>query len=533
MGNFFSDNQELLSLFEGDKASLEALLSIGDLAANFIAPFAGAVDKEGPSLVKNEVRLAAPTAAALGKIAEAGLMGFCLPREYGGLGLNFAALCAAQEILARADPSFLNFGIQQDIGLLITKFGSVEQKAAILPRLASGEWDGCMALTEAGAGSDLQAVRLRASRGEDGRWHLNGRKRFITNGCGKLALVLARSGDSPGARGLSLFVCQKTESLIVRRLEHKIGIRGSATCEIEFKDAPAELLGEERRGLTKYSLYLMNAARLGVAAQSVGIAEAAYREAKAWAAKRKQFGAPVGSQGQVMMLLAQMGAAIAGGRALLYESARLAGMRESAGSASYKEYSRLANFFTPLAKAWTSEMANRAAYNALQIHGGSGCCTGFAVERLYRDVRVTSIYEGTTQMQVNAALGGIRNGTAALALDEYQAATTLSEARALFDEAARHVLASPETEAFYGRVLVEMAAELLISCLLLRDSGRGPSSLARIFAAAALPKIRACRDFILSGDTTLIREICGQAPGPCPAAAPPGKRPCAISTFNL
>jgi alkylation response protein AidB-like acyl-CoA dehydrogenase len=510
---------------------------IGEICASFIAPAAPAVDEEGPVLENNQVRLNPATQKAMDLFAQAELMGFCLPRQYGGLNMPTAVLCMASEIIARADASFLNFGLQQDIALTINKFASEEQKQAFLPKLCSGEWGSSMILTEPDAGSDLQAVNLKAVPGKDGVWRLSGVKRFITNGCGDIGLVLARSEDqgqnSRGARGLSFFLYKRDEHMIIRRLEHKLGIHGSPTCELQFKDAPAQLVGERRRGLTTYTMWLMNNARLGIAAQAVGIAEAAYREADLYAAKRIQFGVPVRSIPAVFEMLTEMKVAIEAGRSLLYETARFVDLKEILEDYTQehpgetgeiieekKKYSRLAGFFTPLVKAYATEMANRVAYDALQIHGGTGYMREFNAERHFRDARITNIYEGTTQLQIVAAIGPVSSGIAAMILDEYdrldypeggELLEKLRSSRKLFDEALEFAKNYRDDERFltyHSRRLVEMAMDLIIGYLLLRDGTHSGRKLvvAEIFLAKMPSRIRANRDFILSEDGTLIKH---------------------------
>ncbi|MDR1893704.1 MAG: acyl-CoA dehydrogenase family protein [Spirochaetales bacterium] len=505
---------------EGDAREGYALVLslVGELCARCLGPKAGEVDQQGTLLKDNEVIFPAPTQRAWELFAQAELLGFSLPRKYGGLHFPATILCMAQEMIARGDPSFLNFGLQQDIALAINKFASEEQKEDCLPRLARGEWDASMILTEPEAGSDLQAVSLRAVQDDRGQWRLNGVKRFITNGCGKLALVLARSEpEAPGGRGLSFFLYRREEGMTIRRLEHKMGIRGTATCELQFNQAPAELLGERKRGLTKYTIWLLNCARLGIAAQGIGIAEAAWREARTYAEKRIQFGRPIGEFPAVYEMLARMQVELEAGRSLLYTASRCVDLSEALESYlekhpeqkpglidEKKKYGNYASFLTPLVKAYASEMANRAASAAVQVHGGSGYMKEFAVERLFRDARVTNIYEGTTQMQVAAALRGLLSGTAELLLDEldggdYPHAPELPpkirRARQIFQEAfalAKEKGDDRQFLSFHARRLSEMAGELIMAYLLLGDAHSGPDKLkiASLFIAGLEPRIR-------------------------------------------
>ncbi|MCL1836918.1 MAG: acyl-CoA dehydrogenase family protein [Treponema sp.] len=507
---------------------------IGEIGGEYMAPNAPAVDEAGPTLANNQVTLHPATKKAVDMLAQADMMGFCIPRQYGGLNMPTTILSIAAEILARADASFLNFGLQQDIAETINKFASEEQKQAYLPKLCSGEWDSSMILTEPDAGSDLQAVNLKAVQGTDGIWYLNGVKRFITNGCGTIGLVLARSEEKgKGARGLSFFIYRRDDKMIIRRLEHKLGIHGSPTCELQFNRAPAELLGERQRGLTKYTLWLMNNARLGVAAQAVGIAEAAWREADLYAAKRIQFGAPVRELPPVFEMLTEMKVAVEAGRSLLYETSRFVDLKEVLEDYSdqhpeekgdiieeKKKYAKLAGFFTPMVKAFATEMANKVAYDAIQIHGGTGYMKEFNAERHYRDARITNIYEGTTQLQVVAAIGPVTSGVAQMILDEYDKAGyshspkllgKIREARAFFDEALEHAKKYEGHQQFltyHSRRLVEMATDLVISYLLMRDGNHSErkQKVAAIFIAKMPSRVKANRDFIMSENGTLLKN---------------------------
>jgi alkylation response protein AidB-like acyl-CoA dehydrogenase len=520
---------------EDAKDSYRRVLSIiGEIAGEFMAPNAPAVDESGPTLANNQVTFHPATKKALDMLAKADMMGFVIPRQYGGLNMPNTILTIAADILSRADGSFLNLGLQQDNAGTINKFASEEQKQFYLPKLCSGEWDSAMVLTEPDAGSDLQSVNLKATQGADGKWYLNGVKRFITNGCGTIGLVLARSEEKgKGARGLSFFLYKRDDKMIIRRLEHKLGIHGSPTCELQFNNAPAELIGERQRGLTKYTLWLMNNARLGVAAQGVGIAEAAYREADLYAAKRIQFGAPIRELPPVYEMLTEMKIAIEAGRTLLYETARFVDLKECLEEYSEKhpeekgeiieqkkKYAKLAGFFTPMVKAYATEMANKVANDAIQIHGGTGYMKEFNAERHYRDARITNIYEGTTQLQIVAAIGPVTSGIAQTILDEYDAAIytdgadlleKIRESRKVFEEVLAYVLAYKNHEQFlsyHSRRLVEMATDLVISYLLLRDGNHSERKrkVAAIFIAKMPSRIKANRDFIMSEDGTLLKN---------------------------
>jgi alkylation response protein AidB-like acyl-CoA dehydrogenase len=545
--HFQEDNFEQAKQFayaprdvEDAKDSYRRVLSIvGEIAGDYMAPNAPAVDEAGPTLANNQVTMHPATQKALDMFAKADMMGFVIPRKYGGLNMPNTILSIAAEIVARADGSFLNLGLQQDNAGTINKFASEEQKQAYLPKLCSGEWDSAMVLTEPDAGSDLQSVNLKAVQDADGKWYLNGVKRFITNGCGTIGLVLARSEEKgKGARGLSFFLYKRDDetgkpTMIIRRLEHKLGIHGSPTCELQFNHAPAELVGERQRGLTKYTLWLMNNARLGVAAQGVGIAEAAYREADLYAAKRIQFGAPVRDLAPVFEMLTEMKVAVEAGRTLLYETARFVDLKEVLEEYSdkhpeekgeiieeKKRYAKLAGFFTPMIKAYATEMANKVANDAIQIHGGTGYMKEFNAERHYRDARITNIYEGTTQLQVVAAIGPVTSGVAQMILDEYDAANytygedllaKIRESRKVFNEALEYAKAYEGHDQFltyHSRRLVEMATDLVISYLLLRDGNHSErkQKVAAIFIAKMPSRIKANRDFIINDDATLLKH---------------------------
>ncbi len=561
MENFFLDNEDILfqlehmdldriiSLREDDfkeaaeypfapvsiddtKDSYNKVLSIiGELCGEYLAPRAVEIDEEGVALENGEVRYAKGTREVLDLFAKADLMGFSIPRKFGGLNFPSIILTIAAEIISRADASFLNFGLQQDIGETLNKFGSESQKAEILPKLATGEYGSAMILTEPDAGSDLQAVNLKAHQDANGNWYLNGVKRFITNGNGDVGLVLARSEeDLSGARGLSFFLYKRDEHMKIRRLEHKLGIHGSPTCELQFNNAPATLVGERKRGLSKYTMWLMNSARLGIAAQAAGIAEAAYREARKYAQERIQFDHPIEEFPPIYEMLTEMKMAIEAGRALLYETARFVDLKEGLEEmkekyperaaefkTDLKKYSRLANLFTPMVKAYNTEMANKAAYDAIQIHGGTGYMHDFIVERLYRDARITNIYEGTTQLQIVAAIGGVTSGTAASIIDEYEQEDyshvpelheTLRKAKFNFEKTLVGVKEVDKKDfvTYHSRRLVEMATDIIQGYLLLRDakySGR-KKKVAEVFMEKMDARIRANMSFILDEKGILI-----------------------------
>ncbi|TVR30875.1 MAG: acyl-CoA dehydrogenase [Spirochaetaceae bacterium] len=512
---------------------MKVLDMIGAISGENLAPLAADIDQEGVRLTKGEVQYAKGTQQVLDIFAKADLMGFCLPRKYGGLNFPSTILTIAAEMISRADASFLNFGLQQDIGETLNKFGSEELKSKYLPRLASGEYGSSMILTEPDAGSDLQAVRLKAHQDAHGNWYLNGVKRFITNGNGRIGLVLARSEENmQGARGLSFFLYERDENMVIRRLEDKLGIHGSPTCELQFNNARGYLVGERRRGLSKYTMWLMNSARLGIAAQAIGIAEAAYREANRYAEERIQFGSPVKSLPAVFEMLTEMKIAIEAGRTLLYETARIVDLKEGLEhikelypdradqiNSDLKSYARLANMLTPMIKGYATEMANRVAYDAIQIHGGTGFMRDFNVERHYRDARITSIYEGTTQLQVVAAIGGLTSGTINNALDEYESEDyshapqlykRLLSARNKFEKALVHIKGIEDAElvSYHARRMVEMATDLVQGYLLLRDARHAERKLkvAETFIEKMATRITMNAEFILDGESSLLRN---------------------------
>lgn len=512
---------------------------IGELSGENLAPLAAEIDEEGVQLINGEVQYAKGTRKMLDMFAKADLMGFSFPRKYNGLNFPSIMLAIAAEIVSRADGSFLNFGLNQDIGETINKFASDKQKQEVLPLLASGELGCSMILTEPDAGSDLQAVNLRAHQASSGQWFLNGVKRFITNGNGEIGLVLARSEDGQtGARGLSFFLYRRDKHMVIRRLEHKLGIHGSPTCELQFNNAPVTLVGERKRGLSKYTMWLMNSARLGIAGQALGIAESAYREADKYAGERIQFGKPVREFPAVFEMLTEMKISIEAARTLLYETARFVDLKEGLEEmqeryperkaefkTDLKRYSRLANMFTPMVKAFNTEMVNKVTYDAIQIHGGTGYMQEFGAERHYRDARITNIYEGTTQLQIVAAIGGVTTGTAISIMDEYES-EGFSHAEKLHKQllVARHDFEktlvgikdfeNPDFITYHARRLVEMATDLFIGYLFLRDaahSGR-KVKVAEIFIEKMLPRVKMSMSFILEGKASLLenyKEVIG------------------------
>ncbi len=497
---------------------------VGEICGDIVAPNAEGIDAEGPRIVNGHVEYAGGTRLNLNALVKSGLMGMSLPRRFGGLNFPNVPYIMAADIVSRADAGFVNIWGLQDCAETINEFASEEQKLAYLPRVSAGETM-AMALTEPDAGSDLQAVQLRATWSEEKNcWLLNGVKRFITNGDGDISLVLARSeqGTRDG-RGLSMFIHDKAKGGVsVRRIEHKMGIIGSPTCELVFRDAPAELVGERKLGLIKYVMALMNGARLGIAAQSVGISEAAYREALNYARERTQFGKAILRFPAVYEMLSSMKARLDASRSLLYETARFVDLYktiaqigeerklEPAERQEMKAYQKLADLFTPLVKGMASEFCNQVAYDAVQIHGGSGFMKDYPVERIYRDARITSIYEGTTQLQVVAAIRGVTTGAYLANIREYEAHKVDPELaflkRALiimtdeYEHAVNHVMAVNDNEYvdFHARRMVEMAGYIIMGYLLMLDSNRDRRYLrsARNFTRLAKAQVKAHAEFI-------------------------------------
>ncbi len=468
---------------------------IGDICGNKIAENAEAVDHQGASCANGRAYYADATVENLEVCRKAGIMGMAMPRRFGGLNFPITPYIMAADIVSRADTGFENLWGLQDCAETLYEFGTEEQCQRYIPRVCQGETMS-MDLTEPDAGSDLQSVMLKATQKEDGTWVLNGVKRFITNGDSDIHLVLARSEEgTKDGRGLSMFIYDKRNGgVTVRRIENKMGIKGSPTCELVYKNAPAELCGSRRMGLIKYVMALMNGARLGIAAQSVGVSELAYREAYQYALERRQFGKAIIEFPAVAEILATMKAKVDASRALLYECSRFVDMYKLYGDisrersltaderAEMKHYSKLADALTPLAKGLGSEYCNQNAYDCIQIHGGSGFMKDYACERIYRDARITSIYEGTTQLQVVAAIRHVTTGTYSSLISTYAEAgyptelapmaETLSALTEKYNAAVTKVTEAnnPALLDFMARRLVEMAGYIIISYLLLQDA---------------------------------------------------------------
>lgn len=490
--------------FEDAMDNYDKVLEIvGDLCGGLIAGNAEGVDHQGASCANGRAFYADGTIENLDACRKAGLMGISMPRRFGGLNFPITPYIMAADIVSRADTGFENLWGLQDCAETLYEFGSEEQREKYIPRVCKGETMS-MDLTEPDAGSDLQSVMLKATQKEDGTWVLNGVKRFITNGDSDIHLVLARSEEgTKDGRGLSMFIYDKRNGgVTVRRIENKMGIKGSPTCELVYKNAPAELCGSRRMGLIRYVMALMNGARLGIAAQSVGVSEIAYREALAYARERRQFGKAIIDFPAVSEMLAVMKAKLDASRTLLYETSRfvdiykvyedIARERKLTDDerAEMKKYSKLADALTPLAKGLSSEYCNQNAYDCIQIHGGSGFMKDYACERIYRDARITSIYEGTTQLQVVAAIRHATTGTYRTLIDSYAAtefkeelqpmAENLKALTTLYDEAVAAVLAVGDQKYtdFMARRLVEMSGNIIMNYLLLLDANRNDSFVA-------------------------------------------------------
>jgi alkylation response protein AidB-like acyl-CoA dehydrogenase len=589
MANFYRDNDDIQFLFkhidlgelaavcengfksanEFDYAPADAdeaiqnyrlvLDSLGQLSADFIAPRAEDVDREGNTLNEDgSVSYAKGISESIEKLAQAEVMGFTLPHRFGGLNFPNLVYSMAIEIVSRADAALMNIFGLQGIAETINAFGTESIKQKYLRDFAAGKVTGAMVLTEPDAGSDLQAVKLRAFQETEGNWFLHGVKRFITNGCGDVLLVLARSEpDRSGGLGLSLFVCDRGPTVHIRRLEEKLGIHGSPTCEIFFDNTPCEIIGERQRGLVTYVMALMNGARIGIAAQSVGIAEAAFRVARDYAASRRQFGVAIEKLPAVRDMLIDMKIAIEAGRALLYETSRVVdieigyakrleeGPPEDKAEAKQlknesRKYRRYAGMLTPMSKYYCSEMCNRIAYDSIQVLGGSGYMRDYACERHARDARITTIYEGTSQLQIVAAVRGVCSGTAEKFIAELAQQQFELDVKDLLEKLAEGTEQLKKSVAFvkengneymdlYGRALVDITIDLITGFLLCGQAstkvdmevaaGDGTTDngetipmkerkamLARRYVTKNAPKIAALTELICAGDKSTFTD---------------------------
>lgn len=505
--------------YEDAIENYKRLLDItGDVAANIIEPNSEDVDLEGPHLENGRMIYASKTFENLDATRKAGLWGLSMPRRYGGLNLPNAIFSMASEIIAAADAGFQNIWSLQSCIDTLYEFGSEEQRQKYIPRICAGETMS-MDLTEPDAGSDLQRVMLKATQDEDGTWRLNGVKRFITNGDSDIHLVLARSEEgTKDGRGLSMFIYDKRDGgVTVRHIEHKLGIHGSPTCELVYKNAKAELCGNTRLGLIKYVMALMNGARLGIAAQSVGVEQEAYNEGLAYAKERAQFGEKIINFPAVYDMLSRMKAKLDAGRSLLYCCARYVDIYKALEDIArdskltpeerqeMKKYTRLADAFTPLAKGMNSEYANQNAYDAISIHGGSGFIMEYKSQRLFRDARIFSIYEGTTQLQVVAAIRYITNGTYLNIIKEMLESEVSDDLKALkarvakladLYEAAINKVKEANDQAvhdFLARRLYNMTGDIVMSLLILDDATKSPE----LFAKSANVYVRMAEEEVL------------------------------------
>ena len=510
---------------------------LGEICGELVAPRAAEADEEGAHFEDGVATYARATRDAIEALRQAELFGAMLSREYGGLNLPESIYQMLVEVVARAESGLMTVYGLQEIASVIEEYGDPETKARVLPRFSRGEVSGAMVLTEADAGSDLGAVATRATLDEaTGQWHLNGVKRFITNGLADVSLVLARSEEgSTDARGLSLFLVERDETVKIRRLENKMGIHASPTCEIQYANTPATLIGKRRFGLMRYAMNLMNGARLAVAAQALGIAEAAYREADLYSSKRVQFGRPIRALPAVGRLLLSMRVELEATRALIAETGRWVDLWkvyekavgeggaevDPATRARLKQAQSLAETLTPMVKYYATEMGNRVCYQAMQVHGGVGYMREFNIERLFRDIRVTNIYEGTSQLQVVAAIGKLLNrsldpllaewGAAGYPEDMAPAKALLAELTGLFDGAVAALKAQTERDRvdYYAVDLVDAACWITCGWLLLRDTAvaEHKKPVARAYLASVAPKVRAAVEVVLASDPVPLEAI--------------------------
>ncbi len=507
---------------------------VGDIAGNFIAPRAHGMDEEGAEYHNGEVKYPKGTEESLDVLKKADLMGFTLPRKYGGLNCPVTIYSIAIEMVSRAEAGIMNIFGLQDIAETINKFADEEIKMKYLPRFCSGEVTGSMALTEPDAGSDLQAVQLKAFQDENGKWYLNGVKRFITNGCGQISLVLARSEEgTTDGRGLSMFVYERDDKMKIRRIENKLGIHSSPTTELQFNNAPAILVGKRKLGLIRYVMSLMNGARLAIAAQALGIAEAAYYEANKYAEERVQFKRAIKTMIPVYEMLANMKMKIEAARTLLYETSRIVDINDGLEKLvehnpekakelknEMKRFSNYAALFTPMCKAYNTEIANEVAYDGIQIHGGTGYMKEFNAERHYRDARITNIYEGTTQLQIVAAIGGVVNGTVLEKIHEYEEEIDFSSVSELHSKVKEMSIILEKSityvkqkndgnyQEYHARRLVEIATKVIIGYLMLRDASKSDrkKDVAKYFIDFAYPEVKMKSDIITNDVDYLLKK---------------------------
>ena len=508
---------------------------VGDIAGNQIAPLSEEIDREGSTFENGCVTYAPGIRKSLDLLSQADMMGFTLPRKYGGLNIPSTVYSIATEMVSRADAGLMNIFGLQGIAETINAFANDVQKDAFLPHFSSGEYTGAMVLTEPDAGSDLQNVQLRAFQDADGTWRLRGVKRFITNGCGEVLLVLARSEQETGGMGLSLFLLKNNDEVQIRRIEDKLGIHGSPTCEMQFNDAKCELVGERRRGLVTYVMALMNGARIGIASQGLGIAEAAFREARAYAYHRTQFGKRIEQLPAVADMLVDMKTRIEVGRSLLYYTCHVVDRdinlqrrleedkytdkdARSIDNKAQKATKRAAALLTPMSKYYCSELAQFCANEAISVMGGSGYMRDYRAEQLFRDARITTIYEGTSQLQVIACIRGVTSGTAEklfIQLDERPAQDdaerhlrdTLGQMRGLLQNAVDIVKAGGNDYLdLTARQLVDVAIDILVGYLLLDQAQHSDhkKAVAARFITQALPRAKAKMEQVASKERSTL-----------------------------
>jgi len=511
----------------------QSLVVVGEVAGENIEPRSRQVDLEGPHFENNTVTYHPLTQKNLDELKKANVMGVMLPHRFGGLNFPNTIYTMMTEMVSRADASLQNLFGLQDISETICEFGSEEQKQKYLPGFATGEYDGSMDLTEPDSGSDLQSVRLKATQDpKTGQWYLNGMKRFITNGCAQVHLVLARSEEgTTDGRGLSMFVCKICPELIVRRIEHKLGIHGVATCELQYNNVPAELCGQRRRGLTKYIMALMNGARVAISGQALGIAEAAYRDARKYAKEREQFKTSIDKFPAIYDMLAKMKLKIMAARALLYDTTKYVDLRASynhlvednenptdAQRTGQKFYAKVAAVLTPMSKAYATEIANQVTYDAIQIHGGTGFMRDFNVERFYRDARITNIYEGTTQLQHVASIGGVLQRVLDPLIAKFDNIKCegkllrlkhfLQEMHSKQLEAVKYVneKKDPEYHGLVSKHLVEMEIFIYVGYLMIRDAAKCAEreDFAERYILDAVPEFNCRYQIVVRGDMTVI-----------------------------
>ena len=568
MANFFEENEDILFHFnnmnideiitirednfnekniypyaplniEDAKDNYRRVLSIaGQIAGDYVAPRASNIDSEGSKLENGIVTYAKGIQESLEMIKKSDLMGITIPRKYGGLNFPQVISSIFTEIISRADASLMNIVCLQAIAETVNKFASEQLKERYLPKFCSGEITSAMALTEPDAGSDLQAVQLKAIEDpQNGQWYLQGVKRFITNGCGDILLVMARSEENTtDARGLSLYLCEKNDTIIVRRIENKLGIKASPTCELQFNNSPAFLIGKRRFGLIRYVSSMMNGARVAIALQSLGIAEAAYREALKYANEREQYGKKIIEFPAVYDMVINMKTEIETTRSFVYYTAFVVDIVESLEKQlesiienspdkkvileKLKKYEKLANTLTPLIKYYASEMCNKVTYDAIQVHGGTGYMKEFNVERHYRDARITSIYEGTSQLQVVSAIGGILSGALNEELNSFSSKKHKDELQPLsnkmneiyikFQNAIQYLKEKKNNEytELYARRMVDIAVDVFRGYLVLNEAEISEKKriLAGKFINDIYPKVLMNELYITSGDESTIKN---------------------------